>query len=424
MRRPEPTKNQVRAFNYCLKNEYSIVGMDPRLGKSRVAVGVQQKLKNNCLIICPGHLVPNWKKEIQKWHKDKNVQITMIRKGSDIYDVFDSDFVIVSYDLAQKAENFFEWADMVVIDEAHNIKNMDAKRTEFIHKNIFENSIKRVLLLTGTVLRNRVKEFYSLLAICFYNPNVADSQFLELYPSEIDFADRFSFRKEYVIEINGKFVTVVKWEGLRNVEELKTYLEGRYIRIKASEKDLPPITYNDILISEDTDHELLGAFNKFFGIEGNDNINPAIKAEAALKKVPFTIKYVNGILEQTDCAIIYTDHVASAEAIAKEFGVKAITGKVPAHKRSEMADAFQRGEGKVLVATVGALKEGRDLFRANDLIFNDYPWVPGDIAQVINRIRSLGKKNPCLVHRIFDSPQDEYILKVLQEKQLTIDQAT
>lgn len=428
MSKPAATQKQRLAFRYALKNPYSIIAMDPRLGKSRVAIGIQRHFKCNCVIVAPGYLVPNWPKEIRKW-AGPEASITVIEKGKDIYEICDTDFAIISYDLAQKAENFFEWADLVVIDEGHNLKAMDAKRTQYIHRVIYENSVPRVLILTGTPLKNRVKEFYSLIAITYYNPSETSTEFLDRFPTEIDFADHFAYRKQFnvpVVTKNGrKFdMPVAKWEGLRNLPELKKYLAGRYIRIRADESDLPPVSYRPILVNSTADKELLRAFEAFFADDGAGSVKPEQKREAAVKKAPFTIKYVENLLEQVDCALVYSDHVPSAEAIAAHFGVKAVTGKMPAKIRSRIADQFQAGEGRILVATVGAMKEGKDLWRSRDVVFNDYPWVPGDLKQAINRIRSMGSKNPVTVHKIMGSPQDEYIMETLEEKIQIIERAT
>ncbi len=422
MGRPALYEHQKLAVSHGLEYAYDILALDPGLGKSRCAIEIRDKLKLNCLVVAPGYLVPNWVKELKMW-TDSN--FTAFTSGKQIYEPCDTDFVIISYDLVQKAEHLFEWADMLVLDEAPNIKSMKANRTQFIHKNIYENSLSRVLLLTGTPLKNRVQEFYSLLAVTFYNPNAADSRFLDLYPSEIDFADHFSYREEYTMEINKKFVTITKWNGLKNTHELKEWLKDRYLRIKSEDVlDLPPITYKSVLISETPDHALLDAFNNHFLGEGSDSVNPTAKAEAALKKAPFTIKYAKDLLDNVDCVLIYTDHVLAAEEIAKAFNVKAITGKVPSVVRSQMADDFQAGQGQVLVATVGSMKEGKDLFRSNHIIFNDLPWVPGDIKQVIYRIQRIGQKSKCTIHRMLGSPQDSYIIEALDLKMQTIDRAT
>lgn len=442
------TKKQRKVYEYGMKHPYSIFAVDPRLGKSMVGIAIQQNLRNNCLIICPGYLVPNWAKEIKKWAK-KGTQVTVFRKGSEIYEPCDTDFVVISFDLVQKAAHLFEWADMVLIDEVQHIKGMAAKRTQFIHRQIYENSLPRVHLLSGTILKNRVHEFYSPLAIMYYSPNAeqiegaqdfgtfikvkahksSPPKFLKRFEDEIAFADFFSHRKEFKVRIKDKKgriyqMPVAKWEGLRNVDELKKYLKGRYIRVKASDKDLPPVSYKPILISDSADPALLDAFNTYFEGEGTGSVRPDIKVEAAMRKVPFTISYVEDLLTSVESVLIYSDHRAPIEAIAAHFGVTAITGKITGKKRSKLAKEFQAGKGRILCATIGALKEGVDLFRSKDIVLNDYCWVPGDMKQVVNRIRGLGQKDPRTVHEIFGSPQDEKISETLKSKIDVIERAT
>lgn len=429
--KPPLREHQSRAINYALKNPYSILALDPGLGKTRCAIEVRDRLKAKCLVICPSYLILNWVKEINLWARP-GVRSLAVRSGKLIPQTPAANFIIISYDLVQKAPHLFEWADMVVLDEAHAIKSMKAKRTEFIHRHVYENSVKRVHLLTGTPIKNRAQEFYSLLALCFYNPSAADSRFLDLYPSEIDFADRFSFRDDFTVEINGREIKVMRWKGIQRVPELKTHLKDKYIRIRSSDVlDLPPVIHKEFHISDHDDPELIEAFNSYFD-DSPDNdrkdrtgsVLPEHKAQAALKKVPFTIKYAQDLLEEVECLLIYSDHVAPAEAIAEAMGVTAITGKVPADRRSKMADEFQAGKGKVLVATVGSMKEGKDLYRASHIVFNDFPWVPGDLKQVIYRIQRIGQKSHCTIHKMIGSPQDGQIIKTLEDKLKVIETAS
>jgi SNF2 family DNA or RNA helicase len=414
---------QGRGLSYALENPYSILALDPGLGKSRIAIEVRERVGGNCLVVCPSYLVNNWVNEIQQW-AGPSVIVTAVRKGKDIYPLVDSDYAVISYDLAQKAEIFFEWADMLILDEAHNIKSMKAKRTEFIHRVVYENSLKRVHLLTGTPIKNRVAEFYSLLALTNYNPNTPDSRFLDVFPSEIHFADRYSHREEYTIQVGYRYVNILKWSGIKNVDELKTHLVGKYFRVKSEDVlDLPPIVYKDILLSSEPDHKMLEAFKEYMATE-SDRIGPTMKAVAALAKVPSTIKYVENLLEETECVVVYTDHVLASETLASGLGTVPLNGNMPSHKRMEMVQQFQAGQGRVLVATIGALSTGVTLTRANHIVLNDFSWVPGDMKQVVYRIQRIGQKSHCFVHRILSSPVDEYIIDTLINKQSTIDKAT
>lgn len=432
------TKKQLSMIAYGQSHNYCILAADPRLGKTRAVIEIHNSFGGNCLVVCPAYLIDNWAKEISKWSPESS--FTLFKKGKDIYDVCDSDFVVTSYDLIQKAEHLFEWADTVISDETHHLKNMAAKKTQFFHRALYENSIKRFYGLTGTPIKNRVKEFYSLIAMTYYEPGLKDTSFLQEYPDEIIFADHFSYSETYEIEIKGWRVPITNYFGLRNQAELKKWLKGRYLRVRADASDLPPISYLDTLVSSIADQQLLAAFEDYFmddqvakslGTTEKEiremrtgSVLPEHKRNAAVKKAPFTIKYVENLMESVSCCLVYSDHVESCEKIAAHFKVPAITGKMPASKRSQLVSDFQAGKLNILCATIGSLKEGADLFRAKDLVLNDLPWVPGDLMQVINRTRAIGQKEPRTVHRIFGSPQDEQIAEVLQNKMDTISKAT
>ena len=441
------TDKQKQMLAYGEAHPYSLLCADPRLGKSRVAILLAKKRKVPCLIICPSYLISNWKKEILKWWP--TAQVTTFRAAKQIYEPFDSDFVVTSYDLIRKAEFLFDWwAKMTVWDEIHAVKNMASIRSQFLHRVLYENSLPYFHGLTGTPLKNRVKEFYSLIALASYNPKKTDQKFLDTFPDEITFADKFSFSKSYKVKVQKgkkKFkIQITNYYGLKNEKELRTWLKGKYIRIRADKNDLPPISYLDTLVSDIDNKDLLKSFNAYFADEREireaikegditeaearemrtGSVLPEHKRNAAMQKVPFTIKYVENLLESVECCLIYTDHVEACKQIADHFKVPAITGKMSATRRGQLVHDFQASKLNIICATIGSLKEGADLFRSKDVVINDPTWVPGDILQVINRTRALGEKEPRTVHRILGSPQDEKIWGALLEKTKTIDKAT
>jgi SNF2 family DNA or RNA helicase len=421
--RPALRAYQERAVSYAIENPYCILALDPGLGKSRIAIEVRNKLKSNCLIVCPAYLIENWINELSLW-SDPGYTVSVFKKGSDIYDLYDSDYAIISYDLAQKTEWLFKWADILILDESHLLCGQATKRTQYFHRVIYENSISRVIQLTGTPIKNRTEEFYSLLAICNYDPKIKQSKFLDTFPDSITFADYFSHRREYTIKARNRFIRIVKWEGIKRTNELKQWLEGHYLRIKsADELDLPPISYKEVLVSSIEDKELLEAFDIYVK-ESGGGVDPTAKAQAALKKVPITVQYAKSLLDEVECVVIYSDHVEASEEIARAFKTTALNGQVSAQRRMEIATEFQNGRGSVLVATIKAMSVGINLTRASHLILNDFCWTPGDLKQTVYRIQRLGQKNPCVVHEIVGSPQDKYIKDVIKAKLAVVEKAT
>jgi SNF2 family DNA or RNA helicase len=409
---------QNKTIDYGIKNNYSILALSMGLGKSVVALEISRRTKLKTLIVCPAYLRLVWKREIAKWYPDTIV--STFESSKDIYYPVDSDIAIISYESLEKSEKLFEWANLVVADEATYLKQMTSKRSEIFHKFVFENSIERLLLLTGTPLKNRVYEFYSLICLCNYNPAIIDSSFLTLYPSYVEFANRFSFLQEYEVKLGGGRSRVVQqWSGIRNVEELKGWLRNIYIRFEADKVlDLPESIFNDVVISEIDNPELLESFNSF--IEENKSVKPDIKAKAALAKVPFTISYVKDLLQSVEKVVVYTDHVDSCEALAKGLEATAITGNTPMKIREYLANEFQKGDLHIIVATIGSFSTGITLTATNHMVISDYCWTPGDLLQTYARIRRIGQTKTCFYHRVIGSYQDLYILKKLEEKNETI----
>ncbi len=416
---------QEETKNYGIKHKYFICALEMGLGKSPTSLAIAVETKSKTLIVCPSYLKLKWESEINKFFPDKVV--SLFNSDKEFYELWDTDFAIVSYSFVETAEALFEWADMVIADECHFLKELKTKRSEAFHKHIYQNSIKRLALLTGTPIQNRVYEFYSLIALCNYNPELEESGFLKKFPSYVDFANYFSHLIEYEIIVKGgRRRKVQKWEGYRNVEELKRWLNNIYIRFEADKVlDLPPSVDIEVPMLMEDRPELLEAFYAFSEDEDNNSIVSNIKAEAALVKAPYTVDYVKGLVEQGKQVVVYSDHRASAHFIADKLGyAKAIDGTMDMKYRQAQADRFQAGELQVVVATITSFSTGIDLFRASNMVFNDSGFIPGNMKQAKARIRRIGSNGTCFYHYIIGSYQDEKIYEILNNKEETIKAVT
>ncbi len=387
--------HQVIGVEYAIDHHYSINGDAMGLGKTLQALEVARRTGLSTLIICPAFLKDTWKMEIAKW--DMNINV----------------LDIISYGSLKKAEDLFTKADFVICDECHYLKNIEAKRTQHFHNYMSRYKPDRFLGLSGTPIKNRTTEFYSLLAICDDNPHSTSGvKVMDKYKTFWDFAMHFCNMRQF--EVRGRIVT--KWEGHRNIEDLKGLLKGKYIRRKASEVlDLPEIVRKDVLLSsKDIDEDLLAAWN------GKTKAFMTLKRNSAKVKAKPTAGYVKDLLEQGEGPIIiYSDHVEPVQMMAKEFKkykVKTITGGTPMDKRSRAVNSFQAGAVDVLVATIGSLSVGVTLTKSRNIVFNDLPWVVGDIAQAEKRIHRIGQTGSCVIHRMFWGKIDHHIGQELTKK--------
>lgn len=418
---------QVRAVEFGLEHRAAILGLKMGHGKSAVALSIWERVHRPfCVVVCPAYLVLNWKVEIEKCI-GPDVRVSCVKKAKDLEQSFlRAHLVIMSYGHAQKAEVLFGRKPFLIVDEAHALGSMDAKRTEYMHRVVYENSLEYTFFLTGTPAKGRIRELYSLIALCYYHPRHKECAFLDTFPDSVTFADHFSNRQEYTLEIGNRWVTVVKWEGIKNKDELKAWLKDVLVRSDPKPLEgLEPYRVKDVLISEKADPKLLAEFNAHFKQENMSGVNSTAKAEAALKKVAFTVQYVKGLIDENVGPVaIYTDHVSSAEALANAFDTKPITGAMPVSERMRLAGLFQSGKLPVIVATMKAFSTGVSLTRSQNLVLNDYSWTPADIDQTVHRIYRKGQTGRCVIHRMLGSPQDQEILKALEEKSKTIGEVT
>ena len=147
--------------------------------------------------------------------------------------------------------------------------------------------------------------------------------------------------------------------------------------------------------------------------------------ESALLKVPYTVQFVQGIIESGQQVVVFSDHVHTTELIGAKFGKDGatITGKTPVQERDRIVQRFQRGEIKVLAATTGTMSAGWTLTSAAHAVFNDLPWVPGDFLQAIKRIHRIGQKSKCFIYNIVTTQLDQMIMATLKEKTKVLSEA-
>lgn len=413
---------QEKTIQYGIENPYSIYALAMGTGKTLCALETAFRTKSKVVVVAPTYLLQRWKDEVEKFYP--GAVVSLLRHKKEYYPLWDTDVAILPYSFVADADIIFEWADLVVIEEAHCIKNIDSKRGLAVHKLVYENSNKRCLLLTGTPIQNRVFEFWSLLTICHYQPNNPNpTDFLDRFPTFVEFANHFSHLKQFDMwnEKRRKTITVRNWNGHKNLEELRQYTEGHYIRFMSKDVlDLPPYSETDVTVDYKDNEKLLSAFMRFQKDGDMASTASDVKSKAAMATAPFTCEYVRDIVSSGEKVVVFTDHIDSCEYLAEKLGVKAIHGQVHADIRYQLSKDFQDGKTNCIVATYGSLSTGVDLQSSACMVFNDLPWVPGVLEQAMYRIIRVGQVRKCNFYFIHGTVQSKYILNTLKEKIETI----
>lgn len=387
---------QERAVDFHLKHHYSLNLLEMGMGKTLIALSLAEEVGGEVLILCPAFLQSNWKREIVK-HLGSVKGFTVIPYSS------------FSKDKLPKIS-----PKVVIADEVHYLKNPKAKRTKAAIKYIEDRAPEYFLGLTGTPIKNRVQEFYTLLSLVSINPNKTSGVNLNFY-----FHSFYGFSERYCLTKPNPYSGGKDYFGFREdrKEEFKSLLKDKVFKIPSSEGlNLPPLFHKKVFMPVKVPSELEKDFEDNQGGKGS-----VAKRLAAISKVFSTYEYALNILEQeVTPLVVFTDHVEPAKMLAASFGVKAITGSTALPDRVKIYDKFMRSGG-VLVATIGAFSTGVNITNANNLIFNDVSWVPGDNFQAMKRIHRIGQTKACTIHYILGSAIEESIFDKLSEKIKVID---
>lgn len=410
---------QVEGLDFALKHHYSICADQMGLGKTLQAIALAEYTKSKTLIICPAYLRRNWEAELNKFVK-RDIKVRIILSESEALNNEDFDYAIMGYSQLKYAYKLFSKVDLVLSDEIHYLKNPKAQRTNMFHQLLEGARPKRFMGLTGSPIKNRVPEFYSLLCLCNYNIHKTSGHVVNM--SYYKFQEIFCFVS---LQHIGGGRKVKKFHGLKNKDLLKKFLHNKFIRrLAANVLDLKEGIYLEHIVTVKEDKVLQDAF------ENKDKeVYARAKMLSAVNKAKFTAQYAVGIKEQVDTPIvIFSEHPDAVANIRshleyQKYRVGSFDGGVNADKRFAIVENFQNGYLDFIIMTIGAGSTGFNLHAAKDLIFNDESPVPENNAQARKRIDRIGQTGVPRFHNVYASKTDRSISKLLRAKEKDLDEA-
>ena len=418
-----PLEHQKEAIQKLVENKKFILADDMGLGKttSTIIAALESESKK-VLIICPATLKINWKREIENY-SDKQVYIAEGKNFST-----DADFVIINYDIIKnfhdtkkKGESQILDAnfDLVVVDEAHYIKNATAQRTKLI--NDLVKKVDRLWLLTGTPMTSRPIDYFNLLSL------------IESPVAKNWMAYAIRYCQGYQFNVGGRKVWNVM--GASNLEELRDRTAGLTLRrLKENVLDLPDkiITPVYLRLKSKMYEEIMGEYYDWYDKNPEESKSltvqftklTKIRQVIADEKIAQTIEIAENIIEQGKKVIIFCNFTNSLNKICEHFGKSSvkIDGSMSKPERQHSVDSFQESDKvKVLVGNIKAAGVGLTLTAAEAVIMNDLSFLPSDHAQAEDRAYRYGQKNNVLVYYpIFENTIEGIIYDILNNKKQVI----
>lgn len=379
-------------------------------------------LVKNALILVPASLINQWMKELkEKFY----IPLVNYRKN---YQWDDYPFFITSLDLAKRKAHREKIADMhfdmVIIDEAHRLKNSKTINYQFVQ------SIKKkyCLMLTATPIQNDLIEIYNLVTILkpgyLGNDKTFAKKYHEKTAKKIDNNYLQKLIKKVMVR-NLRKDTLLN-DVKRNVhtvwlqfteEEQKVYSELEHVFQGLS--SLSKITYLKELCSsreacylslqKTTNHDILAVQSKF------------LELIAALPHHVKAIKLIEMIEQIGDEKIIvFTEYRATQYYLQwylQQHRISSVTFQGGMNKgRKEWITQLFAQDKQVLIATEAG-GEGINLQFCHHIINYDLPWNPMRLEQRIGRIHRFGQENHLQIYNFaIEQTIEEHIVKLLYNK--------
>lgn len=404
--------------------------------KSLTRCGVLRKV----LIVVPLTLINNWQEEFKKWLGMNYFQVITVTADSPSNVV--SSFMhsrihtimIIGYERLISIFNndsVFKYIkfDMVVCDEAHRMKNENAKSVKVLKK----LKVEKVVLLTGTPVQNDSKEFFTLCDIS--NPGVFGkyTDFMKgngiSRTQMIDISKNFILRrtKDILLKVLPSrhdlvvFIKPLK-NQLRLFKAVKPYLKDNFDNDIEDEK-YDESMENDLNLSM-MKKDVLSLINIYKKICNSpkllnndsffkrmfsdackfDNIKDCLSENSG--KLNFLMKFLENLHGKTkEKVVIISNYTQTLDIIERMVGCKyaliRLDGKVNAQKRMKLVDEFNKNNGIfIFLLSSKSGGAGLNLVGASRLIMFDGDWNPAVDIQAMGRIHRDGQKMPCFIYRL------------------------
>lgn len=418
---------QKTGTDFLADNPAAFLADEQGLGKTIQVIAACDKLGlKKVVVICPAIAKINWRREFDKWSSvEREIK------------VFSYDKMTQSKEVRNEIAKFEP--DVLVLDEAHYLKNRQAKRTRYIYGQFCRGDglvrfADRVWLLSGTPIPNDVSDFWThLKAIWQYPLNFTD---YTLY-----------FCKTW----NGQFGLKVLGNKAERMGEFKTILSSIMLRRKSENvlTELPPLWWQDAVIEvdgwDDMKHieneqereavELIlqSAVTQDDVSNKLDDIAPhmaSLRRLTALAKAKPVAAQLAGELKDNayEKVVVFAYHRAALEALREglaEFNPAYIVGGMKASERQEEIDRFQNDKDcRVFIGQITACSTAITLTAANQVVFAEMDWVPAVNAQASKRCHRIGQSKPVIVRSFaLANSVDEIVARTLGRKARMISEA-
>lgn len=379
---------------YILNQQRVLLGDEMGLGKTMQALACMAHLRKegrtHFMVVCPVSVLVNWQREISKFLGETAIAI----HGTDRMDEYNEwlssgGICVTTFETIVRLEiNKERSIDMLIVDEAHYVKNPEAKRTIAL-KEVIENS-EYCLLMTGTPLENKVEEMIFLVSLL--RPNVAKD--------------------------------IEKFKELRKAPQFREVIAPVYLRRNRIDvlKELPELIEKEewCILGEVEKKEYIKSLAKKNMMKMRQ-VSYEVENSADSSKINRLIEICDEAKEDGRKVIIFSyflSTIAKIQAALMDRCYGVITGAINSNARQEIIDGLAKApDGSVVVSQITAGGVGLNIQCASVVILCEPQWKPSIEDQAISRCYRMGQSQSVMVHRLLaENTVDERIVEILKDK--------
>lgn len=439
---------QERGFSWMYRNMKigfgSIIADDMGLGKTLQVITLLAKMKEEgamdkkkALVVVPTGLLHNWQAEVKRFAPGLT---TGVYHGTarDLKDVvcMNADIILSTYGVVRSDADILKkqkW-QVLVIDEAQNIKNSDAAQSKAI-RSIPANCY---IAMSGTPVENRLSEFWSI--IDFTNKGYLGSA--------KDFSDSYAkpIQKYGDSHVAERFRKVTAPFLMRRLKTDKSIISDLPDKIERNE--LASLTPEQAALYQETVNKCMAVIES---MEGEDS-QTLFKRQGLILQMMLALKQIcnhptqylkdnrmdatlsgktemlldmlRSIIDADEKVLIFTQFREMGDLL-RHF-IRTTLDEEPMFyhggcslkQRQEMVDRFQNNRNdRIFILSLKAAGTGLNLTAATHVIHYDLWWNPAVEAQATDRAYRIGQHKNVQVHRfITQNTFEERIDAMIQEK--------
>lgn len=390
---------QAFGARFALAQRRVVIGDEMGCGKTVEAIAALAHLRaegaRHFLVVCPASVLVNWMREVASHSALRPHRLhgaereaaarAWIRGGGVGVTTFEA---LRTLEVPPRVQ-----VGMLVVDEAHYVKNPDTQRSAAVRA--WTDRVERVLFLSGTPMENKVEEFRNLVG--YLQPGLVDGV------GEIDaVAGSEAFRRA----VGPAYLR-------RNQEDVLTELP-----------ELVQVDEWDELGPEDAEaYRAAVAARSFMAMR---RAAYASADPAACAKLRRLVEIADEAGENGRKVVVFSYFRDVLDLVCRTLGERAfgpLTGDVPPTRRQELVDAFSKAKGHaVLVSQIQAGGVGLNMQAASVVILCEPQVKPTLETQAIARAHRMGQIRRVQVHRLLAADSvDQRMLELLETKQELFD---